>query len=720
MALFQPTNIIPDALTGWGMGVIDATDGLTVSWQINGQSAMDGYEIVIYAIDNNDGTLTQLYDTGVVTVSPAVYGTSNTGEVQYFTATPISAATLASNGINNTNATDYVLYVTCYWDSRAESVGQVRYSGFNCYAKPTITMGALVDPLTTKDATFTATYAQAEGRGLNWFRWYIAESNDTANPFFDSGEITGSGDISCSYDGFFDGNNYSVRCVIETEDGVQADTGWQSFDVSYTTVSADGSLAACQMNDRSAVKISWPNLNYINGTGAGGYSVSDDELTLAAGAYVYWDDVSGEGMALDPDYDIIWKGTFNALTTSQTAFTITGNGGNYMTAELIDSGATWQFSNHNGVLATFPVVGAGHIGGNGATPDIDWTIGIKANGTITVRGQRPGGGLYPSDALYPDSTLYPQEIQGITVEVQTALANQTNWEEFIITEASIPDTTGAAVNTVVEYFWITGSVNNALWSGIFNTDGSSQPEPTWTDDSLLLANFTNGLSAGMLSSASGSSNVAIYRQEQGGGTLVYLGTMALNKRFVYDYAARSNTTYKYYMFPVTGANRFLVTDGFESNWITPLWWDYTILTANINSDGIYEIVNEYDLSCNVTTSTMSNNNTPAILENFTAYPIRQGKSANYRTGTIQALVGGVNNMNVYADTIAQAKALYALSIDPTPKFLKDRKGELIRIETFNATTIQYGDKYRLQPQTVSLSWVEVDDTDGVSILGNLS
>ena len=202
MALFQPSNIIPDSLTGWGLGVIDATDDLTVSWQINGQSAMTAYEIKFFSIDSSDGSLTQLYDTGTVTVSPAAYGTDSTGAIQYFSATPITAATLSSNGIVNDDDTDYCLQLTLSYivNGVTETVEQTRYSGFNCYAAPTITLGALTDPLTTKNATFTATYAQTQGRAMNWFRWYIAYKTNQAEPFFDSGEITGSGNITCSYD----------------------------------------------------------------------------------------------------------------------------------------------------------------------------------------------------------------------------------------------------------------------------------------------------------------------------------------------------------------------------------------------------------------------------------------------------------------------------------------------------------------------------------------
>ena len=65
--LFQPTNITPSSFAGVGGDLIDASDGMTITWQVNGTSAMTGYEITIY---ENDAQSTQLYTTGHVTISP--------------------------------------------------------------------------------------------------------------------------------------------------------------------------------------------------------------------------------------------------------------------------------------------------------------------------------------------------------------------------------------------------------------------------------------------------------------------------------------------------------------------------------------------------------------------------------------------------------------------------------------------------------------------------
>ena len=63
MALFQPTNITPSVLGELGNGTVDITQDLTVTWQVNGNSAMTAFEIVFY--QNNTGS-SQLYTTGKV------------------------------------------------------------------------------------------------------------------------------------------------------------------------------------------------------------------------------------------------------------------------------------------------------------------------------------------------------------------------------------------------------------------------------------------------------------------------------------------------------------------------------------------------------------------------------------------------------------------------------------------------------------------------------
>ena len=47
MALFMPSQITPDVRSGLGLGVVDATQPMVVSWRINGQNAKLFYELRI-------------------------------------------------------------------------------------------------------------------------------------------------------------------------------------------------------------------------------------------------------------------------------------------------------------------------------------------------------------------------------------------------------------------------------------------------------------------------------------------------------------------------------------------------------------------------------------------------------------------------------------------------------------------------------------------------
>ena len=49
--LYQPTNVYPSLTGALGNGVVDANNNLTVSWQVNGNSALQMFSITIYKND---------------------------------------------------------------------------------------------------------------------------------------------------------------------------------------------------------------------------------------------------------------------------------------------------------------------------------------------------------------------------------------------------------------------------------------------------------------------------------------------------------------------------------------------------------------------------------------------------------------------------------------------------------------------------------------------
>nr|DAK83891.1 MAG TPA: glycoside hydrolase [Caudoviricetes sp.] len=316
--LYQPTNIYPSMTGSLGNGVVDAAKDLPVTWQVNGNSAMVAYQITIY---RNNAASTQVYTTGKQTQGCPFYGVDAAGNVQFFSYT-IAAAALSGAGI--TNGGEYKLVIKQWWGSTdAQSVTQTSASAFITRAAPVLAVTAFSDPLAVREYTFSADYTQAQGDSLNWVRWQFALV-DTAGEYEtlrDTGKIYGTGELKFTYDGMFAGSRYAVRCSVQTQNGVEADTGWQEFAVEYTTEIIPGTLTACAT--RQGVRLTFPPIKSLPAEITGSYEVEDSYLRLPEGSKAVWDTEDGEPMALSGDGDIVWRGKADA---EGTVLKVTGDG----------------------------------------------------------------------------------------------------------------------------------------------------------------------------------------------------------------------------------------------------------------------------------------------------------------------------------------------------------------------------------------------------------
>lgn len=248
MALYQPSMIVPDVRNGIGFGVADTTRNWTISWRVNGQSAMTAYQIDFYS---NDAASTLIYSTGRLTDGCPFFGTLPDGTMQSFSRIMPAITLLAPGG-------SYKFTITQWW-SAEDSITQNSASVFLARTKPTISIDEIGDAgvIGAQSYTFTGSYSQAQGDLLNWFRWQIADAANLDELLFDSGSISGTMDMQTTFDGFFSGRQYAVRLTAQTHSGADADTGWVLFNVYYGVPSPSDDLTAACADGTNAVIVKW-------------------------------------------------------------------------------------------------------------------------------------------------------------------------------------------------------------------------------------------------------------------------------------------------------------------------------------------------------------------------------------------------------------------------------------------------------------------------------
>lgn len=688
MAIYQPRFITPDVRSGIGLGVIDATQNLTVSWRIQGGSALASFQIVIY---ENDADSTQLYTTGQITDGCPAYGTSSNGTPLMFSYT-ISAADVASAGITNGN--EYKLVITQWW-SVSDSVTQSSASVFITRAAPTLTISAIGTGgvIDSRYYTFTGNYSQAQGDVLNYFRWQIAYANNTANPFFDTGNISGTMNLSCYFDGFFTDTNYVIKLAVQTESGIEANTGWEPFSCSYATASVSGDVTANCVGGTDAVMVEWSGIGYIPATAVGDYSISDDYiLSLPEDSTITWNEVSLSPMSFSAPWAVLWKG--NLTKTTATIFQI-GQSDNDLYLGI--SGTT--------------------IGLRKGTTGLRTQTGIINSPTVTalltadtlyLRVEYMSGGLYPASSRYPSDTLYPSADTTQTVDIYTLPVSYTQQPITAVTIGGLQECEFIEViNGTVSQEVIDAAITNGTYIEGLNTSD------------YMLANWTQGLNAGTVNVGGETlDGFALYRRQRDEAILSKVADTDVGTIKVYDYGATTGQgPYTYYLFPV-GTTTY-ITEALTTQAVMPCWWNWTLMEcAETDQENIYNVLAAYRFRLNIESGPSTNSNTPSVLANFTRYPTVQLAPQNYKAGSLTGLIGAVewdSGQPRYKDTIQLQDAIYALSTTQNALFLKNRKGELIRIRISGPITMQIGDATRQQALTMTLPWVETGRADNVSL-----
>lgn len=242
-------------------------------------------------------------------------------------------------------------------------------------------------------------------------------------------------------------------------------------------------------------------------------------------------------------------------------------------------------------------------------------------------------------------------------------------------------------------------------------------EPKWNNGGIytvrLLANFLYGIDGG--TGTLTGIGYRIYREESNGATYTEVASLPSTVTNLKDYGIKSGETYTYYFYAYDSSNAFMGVR--TSSQVCKRFKRFSLLSTQYNeSDNCYHVVKEYQFSCNIQDMAVSNNSNKSYVQNFTPYPTVFQSTANYASGTLQALIGFVDpKAYKYWDSTQLMDELNALSTTANTLFLKDMKGHLwmVDVGTVQMTATQ---KTREMQVTISLPWTEIGDASDVSII----
>lgn len=148
--------------------------------------------------------------------------------------------------------------------------------------------------LTSKSASFSGTYTQNENVPLVYYLWNLYSVDNNGKTLVKNSKKTYSAHITFEYDGFKNGETYSLELICENEFGIISSTE-SIFAVAYDEVTYDEQPVA-EQTDEQGIRISWlttvltePYSTYTKN--AVGYIQSDDNTTstlwLETGQSIY-------------------------------------------------------------------------------------------------------------------------------------------------------------------------------------------------------------------------------------------------------------------------------------------------------------------------------------------------------------------------------------------------------------------------------------------------
>lgn len=271
-------------------------------------------------------------------------------------------------------------------------------------------------------------------------------------------------------------------------------------------------------------------------------------------------------------------------------------------------------------------------------------------------------------------------------------------------------------NAIVDYLWIKDYIAQR---GEINTVAQYTYAPVWDGNTLLLATFNNTLGAGNILSL--TDNVVawqIYKKRKQDTTLTFVARIPATQYRLSDFNVLNNTEYQYTIFAET--ENYISAPLEQIGYINVSWWNWSLVgLEESDTYGLYyaDGDNIWLFDTMLTSNGFDQNIDKYIMENFTQFPKISSGKKNYLSSSITAFLSNVNTREgSYKDTVEQYNKFVDFIAQPTPKLLRDRKGNGWIVST-TGNSMQYIDESSEQITRVSFEFVQLNDVATVNVIG---
>lgn len=688
MALFQPTNITPDLKGGVKNGTIlnpasSTLQTVDISWSVNGNSKMVAYQIDFY---QNTAASTLTGSTGKIDLATPFSAISTDGTERRFSCTvdySLFSGTYAGTGTLQGkfkitmwwNATDYV-------EQRSLSVFAVSKHGIMGINAPMGFGGKWTFPGQYIPPYPSSTWGEPP---LNWARWQIRGGNIQGEVIHDSGKVWNATELIYSPPMLSPGS-YVVVLTAEGANGAEY-TETRDIEVERTNMATVNDLLTVKCDkENDALKIYIQNnVLAIPGTQTGSVSVVKNNAIALSDM---WARVNFNFSEYSSSaWSVVWHGKIDGLLSLAANRVFAVNSAAQQTQVYV--------SRLNNQLRFTP-------SGTGR-PTITYAAGDEF-WIIFTRGYFFGG----SDEGY--QWLVYSENYDTYWNWPVTDFNPVPPREIILDG-----------NTTVYGVQIGfGTGNSSLAAGMDDTSADTVfegPKVVYP-----YSTFSGALTAAWLPLGDGDGGGSLFRGDGGvyyGAPLTYVGDFLPSQDladvpYILDYAALNNRDYSYV---VTSARENAENGAMSSaGQFRPCFWNWLLIEARQDGQNkdVYRALQVFRFEDNFSSGSYTNRGARNIQPTFTPYPAVFRSTQNSRQGTLTGLIGRVRDA-VYTDSNETEAALRALSSSRNQLFVRDRRGNLIKVALAGEISMTVNDSTAKQEITVSVQWVEAGPTDGVSV-----